>query len=150
MRTTNLHPFWASSVGFDRLLDLMNDTTQAPATDGYPPYNIARIDDDRFRISVALAGFKPEQIAVTAHQNTLIVQGRADEAEGVQYLYRGIAGTPFERRFNLADFIEVAEASFADGVLNIELERRVPEAMKPRRIDVKAIREPAAIGAKAA
>lgn len=138
MWTTNYDPFWQSSVGFDRLFDLMNDSLRTPQGDAYPPCNIAKVGNDRFRIFLAVAGFKPEQITVTAHQNTLIVEGRADETKGgVQYLYRGIAGTPFERRFHLADFVEVKDASFQNGVLDIELERRIPEAMKPRRVEVK-------------
>ena len=152
MRTISFDPFWQNSVGFDRIFDLMNETVQTPTYDKYPPYNIAKVGDDRFRISIAVAGFKPDQIAVTAHQNTLIVQGRAEQAEGgVQYLYRGIGGTPFERRFNLADFVEVTDATFSDGVLNIDLERRVPEAMKPRRVDVKSVAGgQAALGTKVA
>ncbi len=154
MRTINFDPFWRSSVGFDRLFDLVDASLQAPAADQYPPYNIAKTGDETYRIAIAVAGFRPDQISVTAHQNTLIVTGNTTEETGkVQYLYRGIAGTPFERRFNLADFVEVTDASFQDGVLVIDLERRIPEAMKPRRIEVKtaqAAERPRALDQKVA
>jgi molecular chaperone IbpA len=97
-----------------------------------------RTGEDKYRISLAVAGFKPEQISVTIHQNTLTIAGRTNERQGeAEYLYRGIAGRPFERRFNLADFVEVKRASFEDGLLQIELEREVPESMKPRKIEVQ-------------
>jgi molecular chaperone IbpA len=92
-----------------------------------------------YRISLAVAGFKPEQIGVTVHGNTLTIAGRINEKQdGTEYLHRGIAGRPFERRFNLADFVEVRRASFEDGLLQIELEREVPESMKPRKIEIQA------------
>jgi len=136
MRNLQLDPFWRTSIGFDRLLDLL-DNNGATAEDNYPPYNIMRTGEDTFRLTLAVAGFAPDNISITAHQNTLIIAGRADEANGdVQFLYRGIAGRPFERRFNLADYVEVTKASFENGLLEIDLERRVPETMKPRRIEI--------------
>jgi molecular chaperone IbpA len=106
--------------------------------DNYPPCNIVRTGENAYRISVAVAGFKPEQVSVTVDQNTLIIAGRVDEKQGgSEYLYHGIAGRAFERRFNLADFVEVKGASLEDGLLQIELERELPEAMKPRRIEIK-------------
>ena len=137
MRNLNFDPFCRTSVGFDRLLDLMDESLRFEPEDHYPPYNIARTGEDTYRISLAVAGFKPEQISVTVHQNALIVAGQVPEKQDPnEYLYRGIAGRPFERRFNLADFVEVKGAAFEDGLLQIELERRVPEAMKPRRIEI--------------
>jgi molecular chaperone IbpA len=135
---TNLDPFWRTSVGFDRLFDLMDESLRYEPEDHYPPCNIVRTGEDKYRISLAVAGFKPEQISVTIHQNTLTIAGRPNERQGeAEYLYRGIAGRPFERRFNLADFVEVKRASFEDGLLQIELEREVPESMKPRKIEVE-------------
>jgi molecular chaperone IbpA len=108
MRMTNLDPFWRTSVGFDRLFDLMDESLRYEPEDHYPPCNIVRTGEDNYRISLAVAGFKPEQINVTIHQNTLTIAGRPNERQGeAEYLYRGIAGRPFERRFNLADFVEV-------------------------------------------
>jgi molecular chaperone IbpA len=143
MRSLNLDPFWRTSIGFDRLFDLMDESLRFEPEDHYPPCNIVRTGEDSYRISLAVAGFKPEQITVTVHQNMLTVSGRVNEKqkenEGEsEYLYRGIAGRPFERRFNLADFVEVNGASFEDGLLQIELQREVPEAMKPRRIEIQA------------
>jgi HSP20 family molecular chaperone IbpA len=104
----NLDPFWRTSVGFDRLLDLMDESLRYEPEDHYPPCNIVRTGEDKYRISLAVAGFKPEQISVTVHQNTLTIAGRTNEKQGeAEYLYRGIAGRPFERRFNLADYVEV-------------------------------------------
>jgi molecular chaperone IbpA len=138
MRSLNLDPFWRTSIGFDRLLDLMDESLRFEPEDHYPPCNIVRTGEDRYRISLAVAGFRPEQIAVTVHQNTLTVTGSANEKAGDgEYLYRGIAGRPFERRFNLADYVEVKRASFEDGLLQIELEREVPESMRPRKIEVQ-------------
>jgi molecular chaperone IbpA len=138
MRNLHLDPFWRTSIGFDRLFDLMDDSLRFEPEDHHPPCNIVRTGEDKYRISLAVAGFRPEQISVTVHQNTLTIAGRANETQGeAEYLYRGIAGRPFERRFNLADYVEVKRASFEDGLLQIELEREVPEAMKPRKIDVQ-------------
>ena len=139
MRNLNLDPFWRTTVGFDRLFDLMDESLRFEPEDHYPPCNIVRTGEDSYRISLAVAGFKPEQINVTVHQNMLIISGRANEKQGeTEYLYRGIAGRPFERRFNLADYVEVKHASFEDGLLQIELKREVPEALKPRRIEIAA------------
>ncbi len=138
MRTLDLDPFWRISVGFDRLFDLLDESLSYEPADNYPPCNIVRTGEDTYRITLAVAGFKPEQLNVTAQQNTLIVTGRAAEKrDDVEYLYRGIAGRSFERRFNLADYVEVQSAHYEDGLLQIELKRELPEAMKPRRIEVK-------------
>jgi molecular chaperone IbpA len=139
MRTLNLDPFWRTSIGFDRLFDLVDESLRYQPEDNYPPCNITRTGENTYRISLAVAGFKPEQIGVTVNQNVLIVTGNADEKQGEgEYLYRGIAGRSFERRFNLADYIVVKGASLDEGLLQIELELELPEAMKPRRIDIKA------------
>jgi molecular chaperone IbpA len=138
MRNLNLDPFWRTSVGFDRLFDLMDDSLRFEPEDHYPPCNIVRTGENTYRISLAVAGFKPDQINVTVEQNTLTVIGRAEQKrDQSDYLYHGIAGRPFARRFNLADYVEVKAASLEDGLLQIDLERELPEAMKPRRIDIK-------------
>jgi len=138
MRTMNLDPFWRTSIGFDRLFDLMDESLRFEPEDHYPPCNIVRTGEDTYRISVAVAGFKPEQVNVTVNQNQLIVSAAAnDKQDKGEYLYRGIAGRSFERRFNLADYVVVKSASLDEGLLQIELERELPEAMKPRRIDVQ-------------
>jgi molecular chaperone IbpA len=138
MRTLNLDPFWRTSIGFDRLFDLVDESLRYQPEDNFPPCNITRTGENTYRISLAVAGFKPEQIGVTVNQNVLIVTGNADEKQGEgEYLYRGIAGRSFERRFNLADYIVVKGASLDEGLLQIELELELPEAMKPRRIDIK-------------
>lgn len=138
MRNLNLDPFWRTSIGFDRLFDLMDESLRFEPEDHYPPCNIVRTGEDSYRISLAVAGFKPDQLNVTVSQNTLIVTGTANEKQGEsEYLYKGIAGRSFERRFNLADYVVVKGASVDEGLLQIELERELPEAMKPRRIDIK-------------
>ncbi len=138
MRTLNLDPFWRTSIGFDRLFDLVDESLRYQPEDNYPPCTITRTGENTYRISLAVAGFKPEQIGVTVNQNVLIVTGNADEKQGEgEYLYRGIAGRSFERRFNLADFVVVKGASLEEGLLQIELELELPEAMKPRRIEIK-------------
>lgn len=137
MRTLNLDPFWRTSIGFDRLFDLVDDSLRYEPEDNYPPCNITRTGENTYRIALAVAGFRPEQISVTVNQNMLIVSGTADSQDKGEYLYRGIAGRSFERRFNLADYVEVKNASLDDGLLQIELELELPEAMKPRRIDIK-------------
>jgi molecular chaperone IbpA len=140
MRTMNLDPFWRTSIGFDRLFDLMDESLRFEPEDQYPPCNIVRTGENAYRISLAVAGFKPEQVNVTLHQNTLIVSATANEKREQaksEYLYRGIAGRSFERRFNLADYVVVKSASLDDGLLQIELERELPEAMKPRRIEIQ-------------
>jgi len=135
MRNIDFDPFWRTSIGFDRLFAMLDNTLEPE--DRYPPYNIIRTGEDAYRVSLAVAGFAPSQIGVTQHQNVLTVAARPSEKDDkAEYLYRGIAGRAFEKRFSLADFVEVEGASFEDGLLHIDLVRRVPEAMKPRRIEV--------------
>ncbi|WP_315764726.1 MULTISPECIES: Hsp20 family protein [unclassified Bradyrhizobium] len=135
MRTYDFTPLWRSSIGFDRLLGLL-DETQRAVDDNYPPYNIERLGEDRYQISLALAGFGPDELAITAEQNVLTVEGRKADKEGREYLYQGISARPFKRQFNLADYVQVTNASFDNGLLRIELVREIPEAMKPRRIAI--------------
>jgi molecular chaperone IbpA len=136
----NLDPFWRTSIGFDRLFDLMDESLRFEPEDHYPPCNIVRTGENTHRISLAVAGFKPEQVSVTVNQNQLIVSATANEKQEDdkgEYLYRGIAGRSFERRFNLADYVVVKNASLDDGLLQIELGRELPDTMKPRRIEIQ-------------
>lgn len=144
-------PLWRSTVGFDRLFDVF-DEVQKTAEDNYPLYNIERLDQDRFQISVALAGFSSDEISLTVEQNVLTIEGRKAEKEGKTYLYRGISARPFKRQFTLADHVEVSNARLDNGLLVIELVREVPEAMKPRKIPINgaAPAKVAQIDAKAA
>jgi len=134
----NLDPFWRSSVGFDRILDLMDESLRLQPENSCPPYNILRTGENSYRVSLAVAGFKPDQISVTVQQNTLVIRGRENQKTEHDYVHRGIAARDFERRFSLADFVEVKEATFEDGLLQIDLVREVPEAMKPKRIEIRS------------
>ena len=134
----NFDPFWRSSVGFDRILDLMDESLRYQPENNYPPYNILRTGENSYRITLAVAGFKPDQISVTVEQNTLTVAGRESQKQDHDYVHRGIAARDFERRFGLADFVEVKDATFEDGLLQIDLARELPEAMKPKRIDIRS------------
>ncbi|MCP4029254.1 MAG: Hsp20 family protein [Sphingomonas sp.] len=136
MRTNfDFAPYRRSTVGFDRLFNLLE--AGAREDDGYPPFDILKDGEDSYRITLAVAGFRPEDIEVVAQQNLLTVTGkRADDDGKGEYLHRGIAARAFERRFQLADFIEAGDASFENGLLSIALKRVVPEAMKPRRIEI--------------
>jgi molecular chaperone IbpA len=136
MRTFDPAPLWRSTIGFDRLFDLLNASSQWTTEDNYPPYNIERTGEDRYQISFALAGFTADEVTITAEQNVLTVEGAKSQNTAHQYLYQGISARPFRRVFNLADYVQVCGASFAHGLLEIELVREVPEAMKPRRIAI--------------
>jgi molecular chaperone IbpA len=138
MRTLDLTPLWRSTVGFDRLADLLDESTRWTGEDNYPPYNIERTGEDHYEIALALAGFKPEEVTITAEQNVLTVEGRKADKGEHQYLYQGISARPFRRVFSLADYVQVKGASFDGGLLKIELVREIPEAMKPRRIAINA------------
>ncbi|MFP5517132.1 MAG: Hsp20 family protein [Alphaproteobacteria bacterium] len=137
MRSYDLSPLFRSTVGFDRLSRLLETATTGDEAASYPPYNIEKMSEDSYRITMAIAGFGIDDLNITAHQNSLTVTGKAKKEEATgQFLYRGIAGRAFERRFQLADFIKVTSASLQNGLLHIELAREVPEAMKPRSIPI--------------
>ncbi len=130
-------PYRRSTVGFDRLFDLLENQARLNSGDNYPPFNIERRSEDRYRITLAVAGFRPDDIDITAQQNLLVVQGRKrEEATEGEMLHLGIANRGFERRFELADYVRVEGADLADGLLVIDLVREVPEAMKPKKIAV--------------
>jgi molecular chaperone IbpA len=137
MRTYDVTPLWRSTVGFDRIFDLL-DETQRTVEEHYPPYNIERLGEDHYQISLALAGFSPDEIAITAEQNVRTVEGRKADEANRNYLYRGISAQGFKRQFNLADYAQMKTAAFDNGLLRIELVRELPEAMKPRRIPIGA------------
>jgi molecular chaperone IbpA len=147
MRTYDFAPLWRSSIGFDRLFDLLNSTQKLDGQDNYPPYDIARTGEDTYRISLALAGFAPEDIAITMQQNMLTVTGCKTEPTAEkpdhEYLYQGIAAREFARQFSLEDHVEVESAVLENGLLQIQLVRRIPEAMKPRRVEIKSGKAPA-------
>jgi molecular chaperone IbpA len=140
MRTFNLAPFYRSTVGFDRLFSLLDQVSDLDgATPGYPPYNIERTGDNAYRISVAVAGFSEPELTIVAKENTLTIRGdkqtKTDEKNG-EVLYQGIAARAFERRFQLADHVEVRGASLENGLLHVDLVREIPESKKPRQIAI--------------
>ena len=138
MRGFDLTPYRRSTVGFDRLFDLIENNARLQQTDNYPPFNIERLAEDRYRVTLAVAGFKPEEIDITAQKNLLLIIGKKDDGDQdrVKFLHLGIANRNFERRFELADFMRVENASLADGLLVVDLVREVPDAMKPRKIAI--------------
>jgi len=129
-----------SSVGFDRMTRLLESALKVDdAALSYPPYNIEKLSDDAYRITMAVAGFGAEDLDITSQENLLVITGKAKkDAENGQYLYRGIAGRAFERRFQLADHIKVTGASLVNGLLHVELVREIPETMKPRTISISS------------
>jgi molecular chaperone IbpA len=135
MRTYDFSPLWRSTIGFDRLFDLA-EIAQRAGEDNYPPYNIERLAEDRYQITLAVAGFSPNEISVTAEYNVVTVEGSKAEKAEHEYLYRGISARPFKRQFDLADYVHVKSAAFDNGLLKIELVREIPEALKPRRIAI--------------
>src|SRR6201995_4546780 len=138
MRTIDLSPLYRSAVGFDRLASLLETASRSDAPTGYPPYNIETVGENAYRIEIAVAGFKPEELNIEFRENTLTVQGKkAANDEAKRYLHRGLAERNFERRFQLADYVVVTDAKLADGLLSIALERQLPEPLKPRRIEIK-------------
>lgn len=139
MRHVDFSPLYRSTVGFDRLFTMLDSLGQPENAQTYPPYNIERTGEDAYRISMAVAGFSDSDIAIEAHRNVLSVKGeRKDETngEGTEVLYRGIAARTFERRFQLADHVEVVGAELKNGLLHIDLNRSVPEELKPRKIEI--------------
>jgi molecular chaperone IbpA len=149
MRGYDFTPYRRSTVGFDRLFDFLESGSRTEQ-DNYPPFDIERLSDDSYRITLAVAGFKRAEIDIVAHQNVLTITGRrGEDRKDGNYLHMGIATRAFERRFELADFVRVTGAELADGLLRIALAREVPEAMKPRKIDIGGAR-PATIEGSAA
>ncbi|GAB2175460.1 Hsp20 family protein [Dongia sp. agr-C8] len=150
MRTFDFSPLFRSSVGFDRLAQLMDSARDDVPS--YPPYNIERTGEDQYRITMAVAGFGEDDIEITAQENALTVVGKQPKDEAPKnLLYRGIAGRPFQRRFELAEYIRVSGASLENGLLHIELVREVPEAVKPRTIKIGSkLEAPKAVEQKAA
>ncbi|PTX00789.1 Hsp20 family protein [Pararhodobacter aggregans] len=138
MRAFDPTPLFRASVGFDRMADLMDRVLAAePVQPTYPPYNIEKTDENAFRISVAVAGFAADELSVELKENGLTISGRkAEDSAERTYLHRGIATRAFERRFHLADHVRVSGATHADGMLHIDLVREIPEALKPRRIEI--------------
>jgi molecular chaperone IbpA len=139
MRGLDFSPYRRSTVGFDRLFDFLEDAGRAEQ-DNYPPFDIEKLSDDSYRITLAVAGFKREDIDITAQQNMLVIAGRRAENRNRDgnFLHVGIATRAFERRFELADFVRVTGAELRDGLLSVELVREIPDAMKPRKIDISS------------
>ena len=139
MTNFDLSPFWRSTVGFDRLFNMLEDDGWRMASEqNYPPYNIERTGEDSYEVTLAVAGFSPEEIAITAEHNVLTVEGRKADKTERHYIHQGISARAFRRQFNLADYVKVSGAAFDNGLLQIKLVREIPEAMKPRRIEIQA------------
>ncbi len=147
MRTIDFTPLYRSVVGFDRLANLIDQASKLEGPSGYPPYNIETVGENAYRIEIAVAGFRADELNLEVKENLLTVQGRKtanDDAQRV-YLHRGLAERDFERRFQLADYVVVTDAALNDGLLSISLKRELPEALKPRRIAVSTAAQPARI-----
>ena len=137
MTSLDFSPFFRSTVGFDRLFSLLDSVPSLDDASGYPPYDIERVSEDSYRITMAVAGFSQDDLSIESRENTLIVAGARGEAdEDRRYLHRGIARRSFKRSFQLADHVKVTGAGLEDGFLHIELEREIPEALKPRKIEI--------------
>jgi len=137
MRTYDFSPYYRSSVGFDRMLDLLGAPQRRDADESWPPYDIERQGEDRYAITMAIAGFGKDEVSIMAEPNALLVEGRKNgDDSGRKFLHRGIDQRAFRRQFDLADFVKVTGASLEHGLLRIELQREIPEAMKPRRIEI--------------
>jgi len=138
MTTQDFTPLYTTSVGFDRLFDLLETANQVAATDNWPPYNIEKTGEDQYRITMSVAGFSENEIEVVQEQNTLRVNGSKSDLPQSELLYCGIANRSFGRRFELADYMKVSGANLENGLLKIDLVRELPEEMKPRRIEIRA------------
>jgi molecular chaperone IbpA len=140
MRTIDLSPLYRSLVGFDRLADQLDAAARTEAASGYPPYNIERTGENDYRIEIAVAGFKPDELNVEVKENLLTVTGRkaANDGDAKQYLHRGLAERNFERKFQLTDYLIVVDADLSNGLLSIALKRELPEALKPRTVEIKS------------
>ena len=147
MRTNfDFTPFRRSTVGFDRLFEMLENGGMGSGSEAYPPFNLEQESDDRYRITLAVAGFGQDEIEITAQQNLLIVSGRKQENENRHYVHRGSATRSFERRFVLGDYVQVRHAELRDGLLSVELVREIPEEMKPRRVEIGGASSQARIG----
>ncbi len=131
-------PLFRSSVGFDRVFNLLENAQRARSISDWPPYDIVKTGDDTYRISIAVAGFAQDDLDITFQSNLLVVTGKRQEASAESYLHRGIAGRPFEHRFELADHVRVNGADLRNGLLSIDLVREIPEALKPRKISIQS------------
>jgi molecular chaperone IbpA len=139
MRNFDFSPLYRSTIGFDRLFDMLDSASRVETLNNWPPYNIERLAEDRYRITMAVAGFSADEINIVAQGNALAVTGQKKaEEDGTQYLHRGIAARAFKQSFDLADHVKVASAGLENGLLTIDLVREIPEAMKPRRIDIRS------------
>ncbi|CCN33358.1 Small heat shock protein ibpA [Vibrio nigripulchritudo MADA3029] len=136
MRNVDFTPLYRNAIGFDRLLNLMEANSAKNSSGGYPPYNIEQKDENNYRITMAVAGFAEEHLELTQKENMLIVRGERQAEEGKNYVYQGIAERNFERKFQLADYVKVVGATMENGLLHVDLEREIPEAMKPRKIAI--------------
>ncbi|MEM8987141.1 MAG: Hsp20 family protein [Pseudomonadota bacterium] len=139
MRAFDLSPLYRSTVGFDHLFDLVDNFSKTDPSGGYPPYNIERTGEDAYRISIAVAGFGEQELNVEVRQNMLVISGERSDADADRkFLHQGIAGRSFERRYQLADHVRVEGAALENGLLNIDLIREIPEAMRPRTVEIKS------------
>ena len=137
MRTTlDFAPLYRSSIGFDRMFDLLETASRMPSDDNWPPYDIVKTGEDDYQLTVAVAGFAQDELTVTHEGNLLVVAGQKSGEDNGQYLHRGLTGRSFERRFELADHVKVAGASLVNGLLTLDLKREIPETLKPRRIEI--------------
>jgi molecular chaperone IbpA len=140
MRTYDFAPLYRSTVGFDRLFDMLDQANRVESMTNWPPYNIEKVSEDQYRITMAVAGFSPDEIELVQHEGSLLVAGnKHSEPQGVQLLHRGIATRAFKQTFNLADHVKVKGASLENGLLTVDLVREVPEQLKPRRIEIASV-----------
>ncbi len=141
MRNFDLTPLYRSTVGFDRLANILDKVARTDGGSGYPPYNIEKTGEDTYRITIAVAGFSDDELSIEARDGQLVISGRkAEEEEETTYLHRGIATRAFEKRFQLADHVRATDATTANGLLHVDLVREVPEALKPRKIEIASAR----------
>ena len=146
MRTFDFSPLYRSTVGFDRLFDMLDHATRVEPMTNWPPYNIEKAGEDQYRITMAIAGFSLDEVEVTQQANSLVVSGQKKASdEEKHFLHRGIATRSFKQTFNLADHVKVTSANLDNGLLMIELKREVPEALKPRRIEIGTVSGPKAV-----
>ena len=151
MRTLDFAPLYRSAIGFDRLANLMDAATRSDNQPNFPPYNIELLEEDKYRITMAVAGFAENELEIEVEQDALRVTGsKAAESDERHYLHQGIAARNFERQFRLADHVKVVGARIENGLLHIDLEREIPEAMKPRKIEIQGQTSPRVLDGKAA